>query len=309
LKDEKSIEEKQELAALYALGALCQHEAQAFEHQLYDGDSQTIADLQSFEKVVEALGYSIPAVEPPAYLLDVLTVRLQKEPQISPQTIPFPNRQAVAAPPEQMAQPAFQPQASQPYQNVSPFPEAKRQRSSSAATLIPWAMAALLAIAAIAGFWQWRRETATLNSQIAEMKKTTDQLNKKLGEENDKVFELARISQALRSPNARVIELAGQDVAPSSKANIYWDTNGNQWVVSADLPPAPAGKVYQLWFVTPDAKINAGLVKTNDAGHAFTVISVPKDIANLTAAAITLEPEGGSPQPTLPIYTVGKIAG
>ena len=76
--------------------------------------------------------------------------------------------------------------------------------------------------------------------------------------------------------------------------------------MSADLPPPPEGKVYQLWFVTPEAKISAGLINLHDDGHGFTVVQVPPNINEVTAAAITLEPEGGSPQPTTPIYLFGN---
>ena len=79
-------------------------------------------------------------------------------------------------------------------------------------------------------------------------------------------------------------------------------------MVTADLPPAPEGKVYQVWFVTPTAKISAGLISPNNTGHGFTVVQFPSNIGMLVAAAITLEPEGGSQQPTMPIYALGKVS-
>lgn len=79
--------------------------------------------------------------------------------------------------------------------------------------------------------------------------------------------------------------------------------------MAASLPPAPAGKVYQLWFVTAaNAKISAGLIPTDAAGQGYTFIDVPPTIGKLAAAAITLEPDGGSQQPTMPIYAVGKAS-
>ena len=80
----------------------------------------------------------------------------------------------------------------------------------------------------------------------------------------------------------------------------------HRWVVTANLPAAPAGKVYQLWFVTPDSKISAGLISTDQNGHGFAAVPFPSSITQLDAAAITLEPEGGSEQPTMPIYLLGK---
>jgi anti-sigma-K factor RskA len=313
LKYEKSKEEKQEQAALYALGALSQHEARAFEHQLSDSDSQVGEDLESFEKVVEALGYLADSAQPPTYLMDVLTMRIQKEPQLSAISSVLQLSEKAHTKAQSVAVADANPQRPLPQtsQNVAPFPVAKSAPKSSGLSFIPWALAASFAIATIVGLWSWRNarlESDALKNQVAVVQSQSEQLRNQLSKENDKVYELARINQAIRSPNSRTIELAGQEVAPSSTANIFWDTSGNQWVVAANLPPAPEGKVYQLWFVTADAKISAGLIKTDQQGHAFTVIDVPKDLTNLAAAAITLEPAGGSAQPTMPIYTVGKIA-
>jgi anti-sigma-K factor RskA len=307
-----STEEKQEQAALYALGALSQHEARAFESHVRDGDSQAEAELVSFEEVVGVIGYVVEPVEPPTYLLDVLTARLKKEQQelAANQPLHFADRSNASAQPMAGSPANILSPFSQAPRNVEPFPEVKPARKSPVLSFMPWALAASLAVCATIGLLAWRNaklESDALKNQVALVKSQTEELRSQLDQENGKIYELARINQALRSPNSRVIELAGQEVAPSSTGNIYWDTSGNQWVVAANLPPAPEGKVYQLWYVTSDAKISAGLVKTDNKGHAFTVIDFPKDITNLAAAAITLEPEGGSAQPTMPIYTIGKI--
>lgn len=63
-------------------------------------------------------------------------------------------------------------------------------------------------------------------------------------------------------------------------------------MVTAELPPALEGKVYQLWFVTADTKISAGLISLDKNGHGFTVVQFPSSVTQLAAAAITLEPEG-----------------
>lgn len=104
-----------------------------------------------------------------------------------------------------------------------------------------------------------------------------------------------------------MIRLAGQTPAPASSAIVLWNTQENRWLIHANLPPAPQGKVYQLWFVTATAKISAGLLQTDPSGRVLTAIDVPQDLNQLAAAAVTLEPEGGSPQPTMPIYLLGKI--
>lgn len=322
---ESKTEESQERAALYALGALCQHEARAFEEQLREGDAQLRADLESFEQVVDAIGYGAPAAEPPAYLFDILLTRLEKEEQLPTSANvlafqAFQERSAPLAASTDTAETAGVAETSVSSPNMAPnmapnvtsnvVPLAAR-RPSKAATVIPWALAASLLIGSVVALLAWqqaKQQNETLQTEIAAVRRQTDELRAQMSAQNNRVLELARINQVLATPEHRVIEMAGFDGAPDSSGKIYWDTKAAQWAVVAQLPPAPAGKVYQLWFVTADEKVSAGLIKPDASGHAFTVVNVPTELANLAAAAITLEPEGGSAQPTMPIFTIGKIA-
>ena len=307
--NDKTIE-NQEQAALYALGVLCQHEARAFEEQLRDGDPQLRSDLFSFERVVDIIGCGAPAAEPPGYLLDILLTRLEKEGQVSgpAKVMSFHERGSAATP--SPATPTSRPEPpSASFPASFPAPVASRPQDGPSAFL-PWAIAASLLVCSIVGFLAWRnarQESDELRTQVAVIQDQTEKLRQQVNAENERVLELARINEVLSSPDHRVIEMSGSADSPNSSGKIYWDTRASQWAVVAKLPPAPAGKVYQLWFVTPDAKISAGLIKPDHSGHAFTVLKVPPDVSNVAAAAITLEPEGGSAQPTMPIYTLGKV--
>lgn len=59
-------DEIRERASLYALGALSQHEARAFEEHLAEGCEACEDELRSFEEVAGALAFATPAVPPPA---------------------------------------------------------------------------------------------------------------------------------------------------------------------------------------------------------------------------------------------------
>jgi predicted ChrR family anti-sigma factor len=61
-----SDEEMAERASLYALGALSQWEARAFEEHLAEGCDACAAELQSFEDVARSLALGTPEAEPPA---------------------------------------------------------------------------------------------------------------------------------------------------------------------------------------------------------------------------------------------------
>lgn len=64
MADERPTEFIEEQAALYALGALSQHEARAFAERLAAGDAAYAAEARSFERVVEALCFSAPVAVP-----------------------------------------------------------------------------------------------------------------------------------------------------------------------------------------------------------------------------------------------------
>lgn len=63
-----SIEEAQDLAALYALGALQGEEAHEFEQHLAEGCAVCRAEVEAFTPVVAELGYAAPPQEPPPEL-------------------------------------------------------------------------------------------------------------------------------------------------------------------------------------------------------------------------------------------------
>ncbi|HZS08435.1 MAG TPA: cupin domain-containing protein [Blastocatellia bacterium] len=77
--DEVNQEEVQELAALYALGALSQREARAFESRLTAGDTAAEAELHAFESVVASLSLAALEAEPPAGAKNKLFARLAAE--------------------------------------------------------------------------------------------------------------------------------------------------------------------------------------------------------------------------------------
>ncbi len=65
-------------------------------------------------------------------------------------------------------------------------------------------------------------------------------------------------------------------------------------IVTEDMPPAPAGKVYQLWFQTPEEDmVSAGVMPPDE-----TTVLLEGDADDAIGAGITVEPEGGSAAPT-----------
>ena len=66
MTDGLTAHEMTDAVALYALGALSQHEARSFEAHLAEGCDICQAELESFEQTVRAVAFSAAEAEPPA---------------------------------------------------------------------------------------------------------------------------------------------------------------------------------------------------------------------------------------------------
>lgn len=70
---------------------------------------------------------------------------------------------------------------------------------------------------------------------------------------------------------------------------------GRAVLVTTGMPAAPEGKVYQLWLQTADGRMaSAGILPAG----ADQVVVLEGDARTATAAGISIEPAGGSTQPT-----------
>ncbi len=71
-------------------------------------------------------------------------------------------------------------------------------------------------------------------------------------------------------------------------------------LVMNNVPPPEPGTVYQMWLVDADGAHSAG---TMDAGAvAPSTTAVIPDLGSSRALAFTVEPPGGSPRPTSPVF-------
>ncbi|GAA4360988.1 hypothetical protein GCM10023185_27790 [Hymenobacter saemangeumensis] len=110
-------------------------------------------------------------------------------------------------------------------------------------------------------------------------------------------------NQILRSDEFRAVALAGTPAAPTAKARVLYNPATRKVYVDVkNLPALPAGKQYQLWALDKGKPVDAGmLAATTVAGDSLQQM---KDIASAQAFAMTVEPEGGSVNPTLSTMTV-----
>ena len=64
------------------------------------------------------------------------------------------------------------------------------------------------------------------------------------------------------------------------------------------LPPPPPGRVYQAWTLAKGSKTVAPSVTFQPANSGATIVRLPEAATTIAAVAVSVEPEGGSQQPT-----------
>lgn len=94
---------------------------------------------------------------------------------------------------------------------------------------------------------------------------------------------------------ARDVKHVSVDLPGGASATVFSSLAHNRAVlVTEDMPAAPAGRVYQVWLQKGDRMVPAGLM--SEGGHQEVLLE--GKVAGASGAGITVEPEGGSEEPT-----------
>lgn len=157
---------------------------------------------------------------------------------------------------------------------TAPVDDLADRRAARARRTPTWLVvaAAVLAVVAAGGLWR----SVSLQQQLTSVTALA-----------------ADVSAVITSPDATTVS---GEVAGSGRAAVVLSASSGKAVLVTDgVPPAPAGKTYQAWFITSDGKAtSAGLVPSGD--HAAVLLDgSPSGAATV---GVTLEPAGGSSQPT-----------
>ena len=261
-------EELRESAGVYALGAMSADERARFEAHLRVCE-ECRREVESLGPIVTGLAMTVPYCEPAIALRDrVLAV-------------------AGASP-------------------ASPVERAPEIPSSAYARPVKgrWALGALAAAASIAAVllgWYALTLRTELVEMSARLRETEIRLTAAEAEAADARVIAAQAQTAvtvLAAPDLLRVELAGQPPAANARGRVFWSPSRGLLFTASNLPALPPGRTYQLWIVTPQAAISAGLLRPGADGAMTASLPTPASATPALAMAVTLEPEGGVPSPT-----------
>ena len=118
---------------------------------------------------------------------------------------------------------------------------------------------------------------------------------------------LASVRTLEALPQIRLVLLTSEtNDAPKATGAIAWDMGAHRGaILTANLPPPPADRDYQLWITQPGdgPPVSAGVINISNPRFEF---QPAKPIDSADQFTVTMEPKGGSPLPRGPWVLHGK---
>ena len=144
-----------------------------------------------------------------------------------------------------------------------------------------------------------RKEIAALSDQRKLMVQEFETVSRRL-------TNASKDMEIMRNRNYKVVDMQGMEKSPGSNVITYWNPENKKVYVSVmDLPVPPAGKQYQLWALSNGKPVDAGVMDVDPSDKSLHEM---KSMEDAQAFAITLEPKGGSVNPTMDqMYVMGKV--
>lgn len=170
--------------------------------------------------------------------------------------------------------------------------------------IIPmWAYKAAAAILLI-GFVGLSYYSLNLSGTVEQQKTVITELQSELERQDE-------LLSVLAAKEVRLVAMGGQEPSPDGYGKIIWDPQKRQAILQlANLPAPPKGKNYQLWLIKEgENPIPAGVFDFDQPSDDlfFKVEHLDESPSpHSNTFAVTLEPEGGVPQPTGDMFLVGK---
>lgn len=292
-------EQQKEILAAHALDALDEKERHEIDVLLAD-DASLRDEFDGLRETAAALSFAAEPLEPSAALRSRILEQIKQTPQNErPKftVVQGGNNSGVAA----KNVPSV----------VSEFGGAVTSRPSfwsRAASVV--AVAASIAVLILAfSLFNSSRQNARAQTQIAELNQRVVEAEQRLEKTSGELAQIRSERELLASPQTIVAALGGTENSPQARARLVFDKQtGKAYLYVENLPDAPQGKAYQIWWISdPTKPAPGGTFHTTDSGKGELRDQIPAKDLNAGVFAVTLEPEGGSQAPSSKPYLISKL--
>lgn len=117
-----------------------------------------------------------------------------------------------------------------------------------------------------------------------------------------------QLEQAARPGGMYSFALTGTETMPDAAGYLIVGADGVNGAVIVDkLPPLDENLEYQLWLIKNGDFTSGALLAVDEMGYGGRRVSAPENLLTYSAASMTVEPAGGSENPSGEIVLVGML--
>ena len=103
----------------------------------------------------------------------------------------------------------------------------------------------------------------------------------------------------IQSGDAHLIELEGEEGAPSAEGYLYISDDGREGtLIAEELPVLTKDQVYQVWLIQDGSRTSGGVFSVSDDGYGSLRIISSSPLNTFSSIGVSIEPAGGSISPT-----------
>lgn len=137
----------------------------------------------------------------------------------------------------------------------------------------------------------------TLQNELAGQNDALAALDNQVAALEQQVVDYDTVLAQLAQPETQLVAINSEQGEATGQL-LFASDDQTAVVVIASLSPLASDQDYQAWLIDDSGAHSAGLLTVSDDGHAVLRLQADRTIASLTAVGISLEPSGGSEQPT-----------
>lgn len=149
---------------------------------------------------------------------------------------------------------------------------------------------------------------AILNFQIVNLRDELNTLGDALIAQSQSLQQINQQLAQVPPSSVVTISLNGTDIRPQAQGELIADPNSRSAVlIVGGLDLLEPGVIYQVWLIDGNGPTSAGLLAVDENGQGLLIVNSDVPINSFNALGISIEPEGGSPQPTGDIVILSDL--
>jgi anti-sigma-K factor RskA len=180
-------------------------------------------------------------------------------------------------------------------------------KNSSGINIWKYAAAASVAIAIISSYlaYSYRDKWLSTQNSLSELIAQNQRVAQDYNNVNQRLDKIESDLKVIDNPAFKRVVMKGTDNAPQAMASVYWNESSKEVYLSIQsMKELSKENQYQLWAIIDGKPVDVGVFDGNLAG-----LLKMKEIGNGAAAfAVTIEPRGGKPTPSLEtMQVIGNV--